>query len=106
MILRKIRKKYVYFFIFARSISSKLQESGKSENQNTGCHSLCTYRHDLLQVVQGEGCHANRGIKVTWHDGRSQQLLVDAGRESDVQGDAVVYGQAHELSAMWLRVIS
>lgn len=71
---------------------SEVQKSSESFNQNNRCHSLCTHRHDLLQVVQGEGCHANRCIKVTWHDGRSQQLLVDAWRESDVQGDAVIHG--------------
>lgn len=62
------------------------------------CHSLCTYRHNLLEVVQGEGRHANGGVEVTWHNGRGQQLLVDARGETDVQCDAVVHSQAHELT--------
>ncbi len=62
------------------------------------CHSLCTYRHNLLEVVQGEGRHADGGFEVTWHNGRGQQLLVDAGGEADVQCDAVVHSQAHELT--------
>lgn len=62
------------------------------------CHSLCTYRHNLLEVLQGEGRHANGGVEVTRHNGRGQQLLVDTGGEADVQCDAVIHSQAHKLT--------
>lgn len=35
-----------------------------------------TYRHDLLQVVQGGGCHADEGVLVTWCSRWSQELPV------------------------------
>lgn len=35
-----------------------------------------TYRHDLLQVVQGGICHANEGILVTWYSGWCEELPV------------------------------
>lgn len=35
-----------------------------------------TYRHDLLHVVQGRGCHANKGVLVTWYSRWSEKLPV------------------------------
>lgn len=69
---------------------SKLEQRYWMVEMGAVCHSLGTYRHDLLQVLQGEGRHANGGVRFTGHDRRGQQLLVDTGGEADVQGDAVV----------------
>jgi hypothetical protein len=57
-----------------------------------------TYRHDLLQVAQGGSCHADGSILVTWHNGWSQELLVTIRREVDIQSNAVVHSETHELA--------
>ena len=41
-----------------------------------------TYRHDLLQVLQGSSCNANEGILVTWYSGWSQELPAMGGQEN------------------------
>lgn len=61
------------------------------------------YRHDLLQVLQGRGCHANGGVLVTGQDGWSEELLEAVGWKMDVQGNAVVHSQTHQLEQSRLR---
>lgn len=51
-----------------------------------------------MQVAQGSGCHANRSILVTWHDVWSQELVVAVWREVDVQTNAVLDSETHELT--------
>lgn len=43
---------------------------------STTCKTHTTYRHDLLQVVQGGGCHADKSILVTWCGRWSEELPV------------------------------
>lgn len=51
-----------------------------------------------MQVAQRSGCHAGRSILVTWHDVWSQELVVAVWRELDVQANAVVHSETHELT--------
>ena len=54
---------------------------------------MTTDRHGLREVLHGDGSYAHGGAGiVVGHHGGTQQLLIAARREADVQDDAVVDG--------------
>ena len=51
----------------------------------------------FVEIGDAGGRDADTGALVVGHDGGTEQLLVADGREVDVEVDAVVDGQTHQL---------